>query len=329
MTSALTPERFDELLDRGIAPAVRQMVAAAAKAPPSHLQSPAQVRAAWDAAKKPLVRSPHSLKISENTIDTPVPLDVRFYRPQVDVDTLLPAAVYFHGGGFTNGDLDSQDAMCCAMAEQAGCLVMSVNYRKLPAHRFPAAFDDGVAAIRWLAEHAQELQIDAGRMAACGDSSGANLALAAALALRGEVELKALWLAYPIIGTDFATESYLANANAPLLTRERCKTILRDYLGKDLSEADWRLAPLLAPDLSGLPAAVVIAAELDPLCSDAELLVERLSRAGVQAVRIDAKGMTHAFLRWADIPGAANDYVVQSLAEFRGLLSALRQGTAK
>ncbi|MDO9359572.1 MAG: alpha/beta hydrolase [Polaromonas sp.] len=322
MTSALTPERLDELLDPGIAPAVRQMVAAAAKAPPSHTQTPEQVRAAWDAAKKPLVRAAHKLQISDSTLDTPVPLEVRFYRPEAAGKTLLPAVVYFHGGGFTNGDLDSQDAMCCAMAEQAACVVMSVNYRKLPKHRFPAAFDDAVAAVRWLAVRAEELQVDARLIGTGGDSSGANLALAAAMALRGEITLKAMWLAYPIVGTDFDTGSYLANAHAPLLTRERCKTILRDYLGKDVSEADWRAAPLLAEDFSGLPSAVVIAAELDPLRSDAEILVEKMQAAGGAAVRVDAKGMTHAFLRWADAPGAARRYVEESLESMRKLLQA-------
>lgn len=320
MTSALTPGRFDELLDPGIAPAVRQMVAAAAKAPPAHTQTPAQVRAAWDAAKKPLVRAAHALQISDSTIDTPVPLEVRFYRPELAGQAWLPAVVYFHGGGFTNGDLDSQDAMCCAMAEQAACLVMSVNYRKLPQHRFPAAFDDAVAAVRWLAVRAEELQVDSGRIGTGGDSSGANLALAAAMALRGEIALKAMWLAYPIVGTDFDTESYLANAHAPLLTRERCKTILHDYLGKDVSQADWRAAPLLSPDFSGLPPAAVIAAELDPLRSDAGILVDKLKGAGGDAVRIDAKGMTHAFLRWADVPGAARGYVQESLSVMRGWL---------
>ncbi|RZJ26929.1 MAG: alpha/beta hydrolase [Haliea sp.] len=319
MTLPLTPDQLDALLDADIAPAVRQMAAASAAAP-AHLLTPEQVRSAWEAARKPLVRPPHALEISDRVIDTPVPLEVRFYRPQAAAGTALPAVVYFHGGGFTNGDLDSQDASCCAMATLADCAVLSVNYRKLPQHRFPAAFDDAVAAVRWLAAHATELGVDAARIGTGGDSSGANIALAAALALRGEIGLQALWLAYPIIGNQFDTESYIANAEAPLLTRARCQRILSDYFGGDVAHADWRLAPLLAPDVSGLPPAVVLAAQLDPLRSDAEILVQRLHDAGIHAVRIDAAGMPHAFLRWLETPGAARRYVHQSLEVLHGLL---------
>lgn len=320
MTSSLTPEQLDALLDKDIAPSVRQMQAATAAAPP-HLLAPAQVRAAWEAARKPLVRAAHALAIRDALIGTPAPLEVRFYRPlAAPAGAPLPAMVYFHGGGFTNGDLDSQDASCCAMATLADCAVMSVNYRKLPQHAFPAAFDDAVAAVRWLGVHAAELGVDATRIGAGGDSSGANIALAAALALRGELPLQALWLAYPIVGSDFETESYVANAEAPLLTRARCQRILSDYFGGDISGADWRVAPLLAPDVSGLPPAVVLAAQLDPLRSDAELLVQRLQDAGIEAVRIDAAGMPHAFLRWLETPGAARAYVHQSLEVLHGLL---------
>jgi acetyl esterase len=114
--------------------------------------------------------------------------------------------------------------------------------------------------------------------------------------------------------------SYRSNANAPLLTRARCQRILRDYLGGGSAEADWRAAPLLAADLSGLPPAVVLAAQLDPLRSDAELFVARLRAAGVAATRIDAAGMPHAFLRWLDLPGKARDHVLHSLDALRGLL---------
>ncbi len=318
MTIPLTPEQLDARLDPDIAPAVRQM--AAAGATPAHLLTPAQVRAAWEVARQPLVRPPHALDIRDLVIDTPVPLEVRFYRPQASAGSALPAMLYFHGGGFTNGDLDSQDAACCAMATLADCTVMSVNYRKLPQHRFPAAFDDAVAAVRWLAAHAQEQGVDTARIGVGGDSSGANIALAAALALRGEITLQALWLAYPIVGNNFDTESYIANAEAPLLTRARCQRILDDYFGADIAHADWRVAPLLATDFSGLPPAVVLAAELDPLRSDAEILVQRLHHAGVDAVRIDATGMPHAFLRWLGKPGAARRYVHQSLEALHGLL---------
>ena len=319
MTLTLTIAQLNDLLDPDIAPSIRQLAASAGQLP-THLLTPEQVRAAWEATKKPLSRAINSLTISDNLIPTAVPLEVRFYRPKVATGTMLPIMVYFHGGGFTNGDLDSQDACCCVMASIAECAVMSVNYRKLPTHRFPAAFDDAVASIRWLATHAPELDIDVDRIGVGGDSSGANIALAAALAVRGDINLQALWLAYPIIGTDFETESYIANSEAPLLTRARCQRILHDYLGKDINEADWRSAPLLTKDFLGLPASVVIAAQLDPLRSDAEILVQRMGEDGVHATCIHALGMPHGFLRWLEIPGAACNYVHQSMKILHALL---------
>ena len=319
MSQTLTASELEALLDPQVAAALR---GAPAGGTPPHLLTPAQVRAAWEAARTPLVRPAHDLQITDMRLDTPASaLEARLYRPAAPAaDTLLPGMVYFHGGGFTNGDLDSQDPTCCAMAERAVCVVLSINYRKLPAHPFPAAFDDAVAAVRWLARHAPRCGIDGGRIGTGGDSSGANLALAAALALRAEVPLKALWLAYPIIGNDFNTASYIENAAAPLLTRERCQRILRDYLGADPAGADWRAAPLLADDFDGLPAAVVIAAQLDPLRSDAEIFADRLTATGVRAVRIDARGMPHAFLRWINGGCAAQAYVTQSLQTLRELL---------
>jgi len=319
MTLTLTVDQLNDLLDPDIAPSIRELAASAGQLP-THLLTPEQVRAAWEATKKPLSRAINSLTISDNLIPTTVPLEVRFYRPKVATGTMLPIMVYFHGGGFTNGDLDSQDACCCVMASIAECAVMSVNYRKLPKHRFPAAFDDAVASIRWLATHAPELDIDVDRIGVGGDSSGANIALAAALAVRGDINLQALWLAYPIIGTDFETESYIANSEAPLLTRARCQRILNDYLGKDINEADWRSAPLLTKDFLGLPASVVIAAQLDPLRSDAEILVQRMGEDGIHATCIHALGMPHGFLRWLEIPGAARNYVHQSLKILHALL---------
>jgi acetyl esterase/lipase len=155
MTLPLTPAQLDALLDPGIAPAVRQMEAAVTT--PAHLLTPAQVRQAWEAARKPLQRGPHALHIEDRLIATPTPLQTRVYRPPAAAGAALAAMVYFHGGGFTNGDLDSQDAACCAMASRTGALVLSVNYRKLPQHPFPAAFDDAVAAVDWLARHADGL----------------------------------------------------------------------------------------------------------------------------------------------------------------------------
>lgn len=308
-----------------IHPEIRERVIAADKAQranPPHLQSPEQVRAAFLAARRPLVRPPTALQIQDRLLqlgDRAIAL--RLYRPP-EAKAPLPAVAYFHGGGFTNGDLDSHDAVAVALAEHANALVVSVDYRVMPEHHFPAAFDDAVAVLRWMRREAAELGIDAQRIGAGGDSSGANLGMAAALALREDAPLAALWLAYPIIGADFDTPSYRENHDAPLLTRERCQRILRDYLGCEPAEGDWRAIPLQHPDLSGLPPTVALGAMLDPLCSDAEILAERLAAAGVRCELQLAAGMPHGFFRWINDSEACRGHALRSIEALRGLMHA-------
>ena len=304
-------------LDPDIAPRVLRLVEA--ETTPSHLLDPAQVRAAFLRARQPLRRPPVALDIEDVGITGDgAPLALRLYRPR---RPRPPALLYLHGGAFTNGDLDSHDATCCMLAMEAGVLVVSVDYRVLPEHRFPAAFDDTVGALRWLHGQAARLGADADRLAIGGDSSGANLALAAALETRGEIPLRAMWLAYPIIGIDFDTPSYRENANAPLLTRARCQRILRDYLGREPGRDDWRAAPLLAPDFAGLPPAVAVAAELDPLRSDAGILADRLRAAGSACELVCAAGMPHGFLRWLADSSASQRFAHRSARALAALLA--------
>lgn len=308
-----------------IDPDIRERVIAAdqaQRANPPHLQTPHQVRAAYLAGKQPLRRAPTPLRIHDEQLQLPdrrIPL--RIYRPQPG-GPVRPAMAFFHGGGFTNGDLDSHDAVAVALATHADAVVVNVDYRVLPDHPFPAAFDDAVAVLRWMHGHAAAQGFDAGRIGAGGDSSGANLALAAAMELRGEVPLAALWLAYPIIGADFETPSYRENAEAPLLTRERCKRILRDYLQREPGPDDWRAIPLLHPDLSGLPPTVALAAQLDPLRSDAEILAQRLAATGTRCELMTAPGMPHGFFRWISDSGVCRRHAVRSMEALRGMLHA-------
>jgi acetyl esterase len=319
MASNHEPSHFRERLAPDIADRVLQQEAATLT--PTHLLSPAEVRAAFEAAKQPLVRRPTSLAIHDIEIGTRSgSLDARIYTPAENATAPYSAMVYFHGGGFTNGDLDSHDAICCAIAEAAACVVVSVNYRKLPDHRFPAAYEDAVDAIRWLHREATQLDVDPTRIGAGGDSAGANLAVGAALELRKTIALKALWLAYPFIGIDFDTPSYRENAYAPLLTRERCKRILNDYFGGDLTKADWRLAPLLAESFEGLPPSVAIGAQIDPIRSDAEQFVERLKATGQEAVFIHASGMPHGFIKWVDSSASVQRIATESIAILRRML---------
>ncbi|MFM0504982.1 alpha/beta hydrolase [Paraburkholderia caffeinilytica] len=273
------------------------------------------------AARKPLQRIAQGLDIEDGFIErADAPIPIRTYVPR-DERLLLAAFAYFHGGAFTTGDLDSHDAIACQLALQARCAVVSIDYRVMPEHRFPGAFDDAVHALRWLPGWAERLGIGEMRIAAGGDSSGANLAVAAALELGGELCLRALWLAYPFIGVDFNTPSYQENAEAPLLTRARCQRILADYAARPITDKDWRIAPLLHRDLSGLPPVVAIAGELDPLRSDAEILLERIP-ANAGSVLVEAEGMPHGFLRWINESEPCAAVANASFTTLRALLKA-------
>jgi acetyl esterase len=313
--------RPEHRLHPEIAARVRALEAAATT--PPHLLTPAQVRAAFLANRKPALRPAAGLQTTDLSIARAdgalVPL--RLYRPEGVRP--VAAVAYFHGGAFTTGDLDSHDAIACAMALQTGCAVASVDYRVLPEHPFPAAFHDAVAVLRWLPGWAAEQGLPRTQIAAGGDSSGANLAMAAALELLDAVPLRALWLAYPIIGADFDTPSYRENADAPLLTRIRCQKIMADYVGRPLAPDDWRAAPLLSSRVAELPPVVAIAAELDPLRSDVDGLMAALAPgARARSHRIAATGMPHGFLRWfADSPACAS-LARQSWDALRAVLGA-------
>lgn len=309
----------DEILAR-VDPSIRAAVDAGDRAwpRPPHLMSPAEFSALYRTPPAP--PRPAGLETTDIAIPTPAGnLPARIYRP-AGLPSITAGVVYFHGGSFTTGNLDSHDAICCRLAVRAACRVIAVDYRLMPAHRFPAQFDDAVAATRWAATNAATLDIDPARLCAAGDSSGANIALAAALEVRGAVALRALWLAYPIIGNDFGTASYVANADAPSLTRVRCERILREYLGADPSTADRRAVPLVEPDLRGTPPTVVVNAEFDPLCSDGEILGERLAALGIARHVFLARGMVHGFIKFAGVSEAAARPIDASIDAFRTLL---------
>ncbi|MCB0183107.1 MAG: alpha/beta hydrolase [Caldilineaceae bacterium] len=210
----------------------------------------------------------------------------------------FPLVVFFHSGGFVVGGLDNDDEICRSLCHGADCIVVSVDYRLAPEHKFPAAPDDCLAATRWAAKHAAEFNADATRIALAGDSAGGNLAAVTALRIRDEggPPLRGQLLIYPM--TDYhtpATPSYLANANGYLVTRDMMIWFWGHYLN-DASEANHpHASPLRAPDLSGLPPALVITAEYDPLRDEGERYAERLRQAGVPTVCTRYDGMIHGF----------------------------------
>lgn len=222
-------------------------------------------------------------------------IGIRVYRPSDDAP--LPAVVFFHGGGWVLCDLDSHDPICRRISKETGSIVVSVDYRRAPEHRFPAAVEDSYAAVAHLVDHAGELGIDPVRVAVAGDSAGGNLAAAAALMARdrGGPELAFQLLVYPITDHDFDTPSYRANSDGYYVTRAAMQWYWKQYLGHDGDADSPYASPLRCADLEGLPPALIITAEHDPLRDEGRRYAERLRDAGVAAALRDYPGMFHGF----------------------------------
>lgn len=209
----------------------------------------------------------------------------------------LPLIVYYHGGGFVIADLDTYDASARALAAEAQALVLAVHYRQGPEHRFPAAHDDAYAAYAWALSHAGELGADLSRVAVVGESAGGNLAITTAMAAR-EARMPlpvAMGLIYPVAGTDMTTPSYREMANAKPLNAAMMQWFIQQYTNSPSELQDTRLNVYGRAELRGLPKAVIITAEIDPLRSDGQILGERLTANGVQVVARDYAGVTHEF----------------------------------
>jgi acetyl esterase len=234
---------------------------------------------------------------------------VRLYRPRGAADAgPLPALVYFHGGGWTIGDLDTHDVVCRELADLARCAIASVDYRLAPEHKFPAAVDDAVAATRWVAREAGRLGIDARRIAVGGDSAGGNLAAVVALVARDEggPPLAMQTLIYPATDMAADTASHLRYAEGLLLTRDSIVWFRENYLRDAADEADWRASPLKAPDLARLPPAYVITAGFDPLVDEGRAYADRLQTAGVPVTYECFEGMIHGFVTMGGAIAAAH-----------------------
>ncbi len=230
--------------------------------------------------------------------DTP-PIPVRIYRrfgagvgvgPGVGDDRMgrrrPPAIVYYHGGGWVVGDLDSHDASCRLLAAVSGCLVVAVDYRLAPEHPFPAAVDDSLSAYQWVHRHADELGFEPGQVGVMGDSAGGNLAAVVALEARsglGEgVAPVAQILVYPVVDADFDAESYRSMAERFFLTQELMEFYRSSYLPDVADRESPKASPLRAPDHSGLAPALVVTAGFDPLRDDGAKYAEVLRAAGVE-----------------------------------------------
>jgi acetyl esterase len=233
------------------------------------------------------------------------PIRGRIYAPVRGES--LPALLYMHGGGWVVGDIDSHDSVCRALAGRAGCMVLSLDYRLAPEHRFPAALEDSWAGLVWLHENAAAIGADPDRLAVGGDSSGGNLAAVVArwARERGGPRIAAQVLIYPVTNYDLNTPSYATMGTGYGLTRESMRWYWEQYLADPDDGASPDASPLRASDLTGLAPALVITCELDPLASEGSAYAAALGAACVLVEHIHEPNMIHGYLRMAGVIGRA------------------------
>jgi acetyl esterase len=273
--------------------------------PPTHTLSVAEARAYYrDRRAVTQPAPPDVAQIQDLQAGGPhgaIPL--RLYRPLGALETqVLPVLVYFHGGGWTIGDLDTHDTLCRELANGAGCAVVSVDYRMGPEHR-----------------HAAELHLDAARLAVGGDSAGGNLAAVVAIAARdsGELPIAYQLLIYPATDQHRSAHSHTENGQGYLLTRETMDYFAGHYIADPAQYGDWRASPLLHHDLSRLPPALVLTAGFDPLRDEGRAYAEKLTAAHNFASYVCFNRQIHGFIVMGKVLDEANTAVALCAAELR------------
>jgi acetyl esterase len=274
-------------------------VAQFAEMPPMRQRGLAAVREALESA--PLPAMPDMAEVADLTIRGPIgDLPLRIYRPSREPNA--PALVYFHGGGMVLGSNHSFEPLARNLAHQSAATVVAVEYHLAPEAPPPAQFDDALTATNWVAEHAAELRVDAGRLAVVGDSAGGALAAGVALAARdrGGPALCCQVLLYPGLDRDMTAPSLTALADAPMLSLADIEYMYELADADAVAPQDPYLVPANATDLTGLPPAIVVTAEVDPIRDWGERYAQRLRDAGVQTTTTRYPGMYHGFLMRSD-----------------------------
>jgi len=297
----------------GLHPQVVELLERAAKSPlPPYYEVPAAVaRRLYRDVRGALTPDPPAVE-SVHLLMAPGPsgpVPVRAYRPKgARKDEMLPALVYFHGGGWVIGDLDTHDVVCRTLANGARCAVFSVEYRKAPESPFPAAVDDCFSALKFVFENARHLKIDPSNIAVGGDSAGGNLATVAALLARdaGDLPLSFQLLIYPGVDNRMGHASIDTNGEGYLLTKKTMHYFRGHYLPNPADWLDWRASPLLAKSLAGLPPAFVMTAGFDPLRDEGRAYSERLQQEGVRTEFREYADMVHGFITMGRALDTAN-----------------------
>ena len=296
--------------------------------PPVHTLTPAQARAFYRERRFFTQPDPPALPVLRE-LSVPGPaggIAARLYRPAPE-GTVLPLLVYFHGGGWTIGDLDTHDVLCRQLALAGHCAVLSVDYRLGPEQRFPAAVDDCVAATRWAREHAAALGVDPARLAVGGDSAGGNLAAVVSIIERDARAATNPPLAYQLLiypGTDMRAiaPSHVSNGQGYALTADSIRYYRGHYLASEAEWTDWRASPLLAGDLSRLPPALVLTAGYDPLRDEGRQYADALSAAGNRVQYVCFERQIHGFITMSKVIDEALTAVDLCGAALRRALAA-------
>jgi acetyl esterase len=312
------------MLSPKLDPAVRQLLEAAEAEgnPPLESFSPEEARKLAIESLKTAGGTPEPVRSIEN-LRIPGPdceIPIRIYTP--DAPAPRPALVYFHGGGWVVCDLDTHDVVCTAIAHRAGAVVIAVDYRLAPEHKFPAAVTDSYAATAWVASNAKRLGIDPKRISVGGDSAGGNLAAVVSLKSRDQdgpaIELQVM--VYPVTDlSSFATPSYQEFGENHYLTKSEMEWFRDHYLRSMEDARDPHASPLLTLDLSELPPALIITAECDPLRDEGEAYAKRLANDGVAVTYTCYPGMIHPFFSLSGAIPQAFDAIQQVANAVAGL----------
>lgn len=269
-----------------------------ARRPPLYRMTPQDARAAYAAGAGVLELPPAALDRVENLqlrARDGCPLPLRLYAP---TGLRLPVLLYFHGGGFTVGSIDTHDVVCRALARLSGCAVASLGYRLAPEHRFPVAAHDAWDALAWLAGQDDALGLDTRRLAVGGDSAGGTLAAVCAIQARDAgIPIQLQLLFYPGCAARQDSASHARYGQGLLLERELTDFFFRQYLREDADRDDWRFAPLNAPDVAGVAPAWFGLAECDPLIDEGLQYADKLRSAGVRVDLEIYRGVTHEFIK--------------------------------
>jgi acetyl esterase len=292
--------------------------------PPLNEMTPAEAREALAATVEETAGDPEPVgSITNRTILGPLgDIPIRVYAPEGA--GLFPALVYFHGGGWVAGDLEMVDPLCTKLTSRAGAVVVSVDYRLAPEHKFPAPLTDCYSATQWVSDNAAELNVDPRRIAVGGDSSGGNLAAAVSVVARdsGTLDLAFQLLFYPVTNLDYETNPYRANGTGYFLTTDMMRWFWDHYLESEDIGRDMRASPLLVEDASGLPPPFVVTAEFDPLRDEGEAYAELLREAGNDVTVKRYDGQIHGFVTRSGIMDKGKQAIEDAATQMRQALGA-------